>query len=86
MVQNPPASTGVISDMSLIPVLGRCLEKKMATHSRILALKIPWTEEPGGLQSTDLKKSQDFPERAHKHTYTCFKLCFCQSTALPYQT
>ena len=31
------------------------LEEGMATHSRILAWKIPWTEEPGGLQS---KKSQ----------------------------
>ena len=28
------------------------LEKKMATHSSILAWRIPWTEEPGGLQST----------------------------------
>ena len=28
------------------------LEKEMATHSSILAWKIPWTEEPGGLQST----------------------------------
>ena len=28
------------------------LEKEMATHSNILAWKIPWTEEPGGLQST----------------------------------
>ena len=27
------------------------LEKEMATHSSILAQKIPWTEEPGGLQS-----------------------------------
>ena len=27
------------------------LEEKMATHSSILAWKIPWTEEPGGLQS-----------------------------------
>jgi len=27
------------------------LEKEMATHSNILALEIPWTEEPGGLQS-----------------------------------
>ena len=27
------------------------LEEEMATHSRILAWKIPWTEEPGGLQS-----------------------------------
>ena len=28
------------------------LEKEMATHSSILAWKIPWTEEPGGLQYT----------------------------------
>ena len=28
------------------------VEKKMATHSSILAWRIPWTEEPGGLQST----------------------------------
>ena len=28
------------------------LEKKMATHSSILAWRIPWTEKPGGLQST----------------------------------
>ena len=30
------------------------LEKEMATHSSILAWEIPWTEEPGGLQSTGL--------------------------------
>ena len=29
------------------------LEKKMETHSNILAWRIPWTEEPGGLQSVD---------------------------------
>ena len=31
---------------------GRSPEKVMATHSSILAWRIPWTEEPGGLQST----------------------------------
>ena len=31
------------------------LEKGMATHSNILAWRIPWTEEPGGLQSTGLQ-------------------------------
>ena len=34
------------------------LEKGMATHSSILAWKIPWTWEPGGLQSKGLQKSQ----------------------------
>ena len=32
------------------------LEKEMATHSSILAWRIPWTEEPGGLQSTGLQR------------------------------
>ena len=34
------------------------LEKEMATHSSILAWRIPWMEEPGGLQSMGLAKSQ----------------------------
>ena len=37
-------------DLGLIPGSGRSLEKGMATHSSILAWRIPWTEEPGGLQ------------------------------------
>ena len=32
------------------------LEKGMATHSSILAWRIPWTEEAGGLQSIDLQR------------------------------
>ena len=34
------------------------LEKGMATHSSILAQRIPWTEKPGGLQSMGVTKSQ----------------------------
>ena len=34
------------------------LEEEMATHFSILTWKIPWTEEPGGLQSMGLQKSQ----------------------------
>ena len=33
------------------------LEKEKATHSSILAWEIPWTEEPGGLQSIESQKS-----------------------------
>ena len=38
--------------------LGRedLLEKEMATHSSVLAWRIPWTEEPGGLQTTGLQE------------------------------
>ena len=32
------------------------LEKEMATHSRILAWEIPWTEKPGGLQSMESQR------------------------------
>ena len=49
MVKNLPANTGDIRDMGSIPGLGNPLEKGVATHSSILAWRIPWTEEPGGL-------------------------------------
>ena len=42
------------------------LEKEMATHSSILAWRIPWMDEPGGLQSTGRKES-DTTERLHFH-------------------
>ena len=42
------------------------LEKEMATHSSILAWRIPWTEEPGGLQSAGRKES-DMTEWLHFH-------------------
>ena len=42
------------------------LEKAMATHSSTLAWKIPWTEEPGRLQSMGRKES-DTTERLHFH-------------------
>ena len=53
VVKNPPVDTG---DMDLIPGLEDSLEKGMATHSGILARRIPWTEEPGRLQSMGLQK------------------------------
>ena len=53
MVKNLPANAGDIRDMGLIPGLEDTLEKEMATHSNILAWEIPWTEEPGRLQSME---------------------------------
>ena len=48
MVKNLPAM-----QETWVQSLGQeaCLEKGMASHSSILAWEIPWTEEPGGLQS-----------------------------------
>ena len=51
MVKNLPANAGDIRDEGSISGLGRSLEKGMAIHSSILAWRIPWTEEPGELQS-----------------------------------
>ena len=52
VVKNPPTmqKTGVRSLGQENP-----LEKEMAIHSSILAWRIPWTEEPGGLQSMRLQ-------------------------------
>ena len=46
MVKNPSANAG---DLSMIPGWEDPLEEGMATHSSVLAWRIPWTEEPGGL-------------------------------------
>ena len=43
------------------------LEKGMATHSSIIAWRIPWTEEPGRLQSRGLKESDMTERLTHTH-------------------
>ena len=55
LVKNPPAM-----QETYVQSLGweDPLEKEMATLSSILAWRIPWTEEPGKLQSTGVTKSQ----------------------------
>ena len=58
VVKNPSAMQGI--QETRVRPLGReaPLEKEMAAYSSILAWEIPWTEEPGGLQSIGLQKSQ----------------------------
>ena len=55
------------------------LEEGMTTHSSILAWRIPWTEEPGGLQSTGLQES-DMTERLstaqHRDTWALLILTY----------
>ena len=51
MVKNPPANPGDIRDTGSIPGSGRSPGGGHGTHSSILAWRIPWTEEPGRLQS-----------------------------------
>ena len=57
-VKNLPVNAGDTGDTSSIPGLGRSLEEETATHSSMLAWRIPWTEEPGGLQSVEPQKSR----------------------------
>ena len=53
-VKNPPAKT----QETQVRFLGweDPLEQEVATHSSFLAQKIPWTKEPGGLQSMELQR------------------------------
>ena len=53
VVKNPPANA---EDTGSIPCQEDILEREMATHSSILAWEIPWTEEPGELQSMELQR------------------------------
>ena len=54
MVKNPPAMQE--TQKTRVRFLGRedSLEEEMVTPSSVIAWKIPWTEEPGGLQYTEL--------------------------------
>ena len=54
MVKNPPVNA---RDSGLIPGSGRCLGGGNSNHSSILAWEIPWTEDPGGLQSMGRKRA-----------------------------
>ena len=49
VVKNPSANAGDVRDVSSILGQKDPLEEGMATHSNILAWRISWTEEPGGL-------------------------------------
>ena len=76
MVKNWSANAG---DDSLIPGQADSLEKKMVTHSSILAWEIPWTEEPGELQSTGSQRVRhNRSDLAHRYTHIFFiflRLC-----------
>ena len=58
MVKNLPASAGDMKEVGLIPELGRLLEESTATHPSILARRISWTGQPGGLQSKGSQRVQ----------------------------
>ena len=57
------------------------LEKGMRTHSSILAWRIPWTEEPVGLQSTGLHRVRhdwnNLAHNTHQYVYVYAYICVC---------
>ena len=59
MVKNQPASAGDARDEGSIPGLGRSPGVASGNLSGILVWKIPWTAEPGGLQSLGITKRRD---------------------------
>ena len=58
VVKNPPANAEGTRDTDSIPGSEDPLEEEMATHISILAWRIPWTEEPGGLQYMELQRAR----------------------------
>ena len=67
VVKNPPASARDIRDRGLIPGSGRSPGGGMATHSSILAWRIPWSEEPGGLWSIGSQRGRHWSDLACMH-------------------
>ena len=64
-------------DPGLIPGSGRSLEKEMATHSSTLPWRIPWTQEPGGLQSMGSQRVRHYWSDltcTHTHTHTLSRI------------
>ena len=73
MVKNLAANAGDVRDMGSIPGSGRAPGEGMATLSTILAWRIPWIGEPGGLQSIGLQRiGHDYLAHTHIHlVYIC---------------
>ena len=69
MVKNPSANEGDTRETWVLSLgLKDRLEREMTTHSSILAWRIPWTEEPGGLQSMGSQES-DTTQRLSMNTH-----------------
>ena len=72
MVENLPADAGETGDAGSIPGLGRFPGVGNGNSLPILAWRIPWTEEPGGLQTTGCK---ELDETENTQKFLGWKLC-----------
>ena len=59
VVKNLPANSGDTGDVGSCLGQKDPLEEEIATHSSVLVWKIPWTEEPSGLQSTESQRAEE---------------------------
>ena len=77
VIKNPPASAGDKQETQ-VQSLGwkDPLEEEMATHTSILAWSIPWTEEPGGLQSMGSQNKHNLVTKQQWH-------CVCWHCKMP---
>ena len=75
MVKNLLVNAGDTRDAGLIPVWGLSLEESIATHSSTFAWRIPWTEEPGGLQSMGSQRIRHDWAQTHTHMHTYPYIC-----------
>ena len=69
-VEKSPPAMREIQETSSIPGSKDPLEEETATHSSTLAWKIPWTEEPGGLQSKGSQRVAQLCLSSHTHMYS----------------
>ena len=71
VINNPPVNAG---DLNLI----LSPKKEMATHTNILAWKIPWAEDPGGLQSMESQRVRHnlVTKQIYSEMSYCLKLTF----------
>ena len=80
VVKNLPASAG---DAVSIPGFGRSLKKEMATHSGILAWRIPWTEAPNGPQFQGCERIRHKLETKQKQQTVSYLQSLSKSTLHP---
>ena len=75
MVKNPSANAEEIRDVGLILGQKDPLKEGMAIHSSVLAWRIPWTEEPGGLRSWGHNELDTTEQLTLSFLFSYFLIC-----------
>ena len=85
VVKNLPANAGNVRDAGSIPSGEDPLDESMWIHSSILSWRIPWTEEPGALQSAGPQRVRhSWSDWAHTHTCICYYIFLLCIMFLPF--